>query len=219
MAKEFYELLGVDEDATEAVIKKAFRKKAKALHPDNKVTGDEDAYLEINRAYRILMDPDSRHIYDTTGNKDEESFKTAEELYMKVLVEAFDSALAGCGKELDKADLIEAMKIGMTESLKGVTESVANSTAIRDQLVRFRKRLGTRGHKKNVFLTTVDRHIEGRNKEIAHNSRAARILTLNLNELSYYRSPVDLMWAYGMDRDDFSEAPRRRPLLVTYATE
>lgn len=201
MARALYELLGVEDDATEKQIKKAFRKKARYYHPDNAETGDEEQFLEVNKAYRILMDPDSRTLYDATGSTDDDTFKTADELNLKVLIEAFDQALAGCEDKLDESNLIEAMKIGMRESANSLHQSVAKSTAIRDQLVRFRRRMVVRGHRKNVFLTSIDRQIQGRNKEIAHNGRAVRILELNLEELSYYNSPIDLMFAYGMPRD------------------
>ena len=51
MAKDLYEVLGVSRDATEADIKKAFRRKARELHPDvNKAPDAEGQFKELNEA-------------------------------------------------------------------------------------------------------------------------------------------------------------------------
>jgi curved DNA-binding protein len=57
MAKSLYDTLEVSESATEAEIKKAYRKLARQYHPDvNKDKGAEDKFKEINSAYEILRD-------------------------------------------------------------------------------------------------------------------------------------------------------------------
>ena len=65
--KDLYELLGIGRDATEDEIKKAFRQQARKYHPDNKETGNEEHFKEINQAYEILSDPQKRNIYDQYG--------------------------------------------------------------------------------------------------------------------------------------------------------
>ena len=57
MAKDLYEVLGVSRDATEDEIKKAFRRRARELHPDvNKAADAEDQFKELNEAYDVLSD-------------------------------------------------------------------------------------------------------------------------------------------------------------------
>lgn len=65
--KDLYETLGVNRDATEDEIKKAFRQQARRYHPDNKETGDENVFKEVNQAYEILSDPQKRALYDQYG--------------------------------------------------------------------------------------------------------------------------------------------------------
>ncbi|KAJ7694076.1 hypothetical protein B0H17DRAFT_1057696 [Mycena rosella] len=62
---KFYDLLEVPPTASEADLKKAYRKKALRLHPDK--GGDPDQFKEVTHAYEILSDPDKRAVYDARG--------------------------------------------------------------------------------------------------------------------------------------------------------
>ncbi len=67
--KDYYEILGVSRDATEADLKKAFRQLALKYHPDRN-QGDkesEDKFKEINEAYSCLSDAEKRAHYDRFG--------------------------------------------------------------------------------------------------------------------------------------------------------
>ena len=64
--KDYYNILGVQRNASEDEIKKAFRKLAHEHHPDKK-TGGEATFKEINEAYQILSDPKKRSNYDNFG--------------------------------------------------------------------------------------------------------------------------------------------------------
>jgi molecular chaperone DnaJ len=66
MDKDLYKILGVKEDATDAVIKKAYRDLAKKFHPD-RTGGDkskEARFKDISAAYDVLSDPKKRQQYD-----------------------------------------------------------------------------------------------------------------------------------------------------------
>ncbi|KIY62309.1 hypothetical protein CYLTODRAFT_438937 [Cylindrobasidium torrendii FP15055 ss-10] len=62
---KFYDLLDVPPTASEADLKKAYRKKALRLHPDK--GGDPDQFKEVTHAYEVLNDPDKRALYDARG--------------------------------------------------------------------------------------------------------------------------------------------------------
>lgn len=68
MAKDFYEILGVPKNASEAEIKRAYRKLALQWHPDrNKSPEANEKFKEINKAYEVLSDPKKKEVYDQYG--------------------------------------------------------------------------------------------------------------------------------------------------------
>ncbi len=68
MAKKYYEILGVSQDASSDEIKRAFRKKAREYHPDvNKAPDAEEKFKELGQAYEVLMDDEKRSMYDRYG--------------------------------------------------------------------------------------------------------------------------------------------------------
>ena len=66
MAKDYYKILGVNRNASEEEVKKAFRKLAHAHHPD-KSGGDEAKFKEASEAYTVLSDKKKRAQYDAFG--------------------------------------------------------------------------------------------------------------------------------------------------------
>ncbi len=64
--KDYYAILGVERGASEAEIKKAYRKLAGKFHPD-KPSGDETKFKELSEAYEVLSDKQKRAMYDQLG--------------------------------------------------------------------------------------------------------------------------------------------------------
>lgn len=75
MKKDYYELLGLDKNASENDIKKAFRKAAMKYHPDKMANESEqtkkeaeEKFKELNEAYQVLSDPEKKQLYDQYGH-------------------------------------------------------------------------------------------------------------------------------------------------------
>ncbi len=128
MAKEYYELLGVSEDASQDEIKKAYRKKAKKYHPDsNSETADEEKFKKINKAYDVLSDEDKRKKYDRFGKEGVEGHagrgqRRAASNFQDIFEEIF-----GGGSRRRKSrgkDLKITTTVSLEEAYKGVEKTV-----------------------------------------------------------------------------------------------
>lgn len=72
--KDYYKILGVDRGASDAEIKKAFRKLAHKYHPDiSKEENAEAKFQDVNEAYQTLSDPEKKAAYDQLGQRPEGS--------------------------------------------------------------------------------------------------------------------------------------------------
>ncbi len=83
--RDYYEVLGVDRNADQATIKKAYRNLAMKYHPDRN-PGDAEAVermKEINEAYAVLSDAHKRQLYDTYGHAGLEGY-TQEDIFRGV---------------------------------------------------------------------------------------------------------------------------------------
>jgi len=71
MARDYYDVLGVNKNASQDEIKKAFRKKARQYHPDVNRDNPEEAeknFKEVNEAYEVLSDDTKKAQYDQYGH-------------------------------------------------------------------------------------------------------------------------------------------------------
>ena len=108
MNNDPYSALGVPRDADGDTIKRAFRKKAKASHPDLH-GGSKEAFLPVQRAYDILSDADRRARYDQFGEDgeldiDKEAAKTLVAI-IKQVVEVSDV------KRTDMMEMTKKLKL------------------------------------------------------------------------------------------------------------
>jgi curved DNA-binding protein CbpA len=62
--QDHYEVLGIDPRADSETLQRAYAERAKKFHPENRATGDQDAFEAVNLAYEVLSDPAQRHAFD-----------------------------------------------------------------------------------------------------------------------------------------------------------
>lgn len=140
--RDYYEVLGVDKNASEADIKSAFRKLAKRYHPD--VSKEENAaekFKEAQEAYAVLSDPQKRKQYDQFGhnafnNNGAGGFSGFEGFDFGNVSDIFDDLFEGMGFSTGRsrsrnanspkkgADILHRMTIDFEEAIYGTKKDI-----------------------------------------------------------------------------------------------
>ena len=92
MSEDYYNVLGVSKEASDAEIKKAYRKLAMKYHPDHAKgnKGAEEKFKKISEAYAVLSDKDKRQEYDTLAPRVSAS-AFPRKIYFEGLISAISS--------------------------------------------------------------------------------------------------------------------------------
>lgn len=138
--EDYYTLLGVDKTASAEEIKKAFRHRARELHPDvNNAPDAEDRFKEVNEAYDVLSDPDKRQQYDRFGRVGGAAggsggfqytadfgdlFGGAGGVNMEDLFSAFFGGVRGRGTRLEGRDMAMQLLITLADAATGVEKEI-----------------------------------------------------------------------------------------------
>lgn len=142
MARDYYGLLGVSRGASDAEIKRAYRKLARELHPD--VNPDEAAqakFKEISVAYEVLSDPEKRRIVDLGGDPLEGRPRRAAASRVRrprrCVRGLFRGGFGGgttsrgpIGRVRPGSDSLLRMRLDLEECATGVTKQVTVDTAV-----------------------------------------------------------------------------------------
>jgi molecular chaperone DnaJ len=139
--KDYYSILGVERNADEDTIKKAYRKLAIQYHPDKQVgksesekKAAEEMFKDVNEAYEVLSDKEKRHKYDMFGTADENfanySASDIDEIFRRHFGNnsgwgEFESFFGGGGKRVVRgADRKVRVKLKVSEVYNNIRKTV-----------------------------------------------------------------------------------------------
>lgn len=149
MARDYYGLLGVGRNASDAEIKRAYRRLARELHPD--INPDEgERFKEISAAYEVLSDPEKRRIVDLGGDPLSSGGPGGGFAGFGGLGDVFEAFFGGgggargpIGRVRPGSDSLLRMRLTLQDCANGVTKVVTVDTAVLCDLCQGR---GTHGN-------------------------------------------------------------------------
>jgi molecular chaperone DnaJ len=130
--RDLYSVLGVERHASDADIKKAFRRLAQQWHPDvNKDPAAQERFKEVNEAYQVLSDPQRRQAYDLfgragIGGETEAGFGTGFSGFGDIFDAFFGGATAGArrGRPQSGSDLRYDLRVTFAEAVTGAEKEI-----------------------------------------------------------------------------------------------
>ncbi len=135
--RDYYEVLGVDRDADQRTIKRAFLKKARKVHPDvNKAPDAEARFKELNEAYSVLSDEQKRSNYDRYGTAEGpmgSGFVDINDIFGGMGMDDIFSSFFGGGRASQRGatrrrqgrDMAISLSITLEEAALGCTKTIS----------------------------------------------------------------------------------------------
>lgn len=172
-----YEVLGVNKDAILSQLKKAYRKKAKKLHPD--AGGNPQDFKALVVAYNILSDPDKRERYDKGESIDEihKKERSENEMICEVIISLF-MGIMNSSRDIKKTHIPKEIQRAIAHNMSEIGNQIQQK---REGITKFevvKKRFSTTSGE-NVFekvcssqIANLQSHIERLEKQLEVGEKA-----------------------------------------------
>jgi molecular chaperone DnaJ len=132
--RDYYKILGIEKNASDEEIKKAYRKLAHQYHPD-KANGNAEKFKEINEAYQVLSNKEKRAQYDRFGKVFDENFEFGFGFDpsnfgdLSGISDIFDAFFEGLGVKKRKSyhrgsDVEVGVEITLEEAFRGMEKAI-----------------------------------------------------------------------------------------------
>jgi curved DNA-binding protein CbpA len=184
--KSLYEILGVKVDATDAQIKRAFRKRAKRAHPD--MGGDPEKFREINHAYEVLSDPERRQRYNETGQGGNPAAADAHQknigILSGIILQAVQQNPLGCNP-------IEATRQIITNRIAQIRDTAGKDIEIANRLRHMAENVLRNREGENLISSVLENQANGGQEHAAKLTQEADALGEVLKMLDDYRWKPD----------------------------
>lgn len=186
-----YEILGVAIDASETEIQLQFRRQARKAHPDMK-GGSAEKMALLNRAHDLLMNPEARARYDTTGKTEAE--EELDVIARNMMLSVFNETV---NENDPETDMVEEMKRHWDNERDRFNQLMGEQRLKIVHLERVKAKIKRKTEGENFMIGALDNQIAGLTENIEKNTRTAdamgRVLEM-LDEYEYDAAPRKAKW-------------------------
>jgi curved DNA-binding protein CbpA len=194
---DLYRVLGVKWDATQDAIHRAYRHKAKILHPDS--GGSVEAFSELATAYDVLSDPKRRERYDCTGEvelvlPDNLDANATEIIALKL------GLLIHAEQDVTSMDIAAVIEQAIREDIIQRRTNISNQRRAIERVTRLRARVKRKANgEDNKLARVLDWHELSTKFHIEKNEEAVYTMERALEVLRDYSFADDLSLAFAND--------------------
>lgn len=193
---ELYDLLGLTADAKDADIRKAYKSKAKKLHPDTNGGIESEEFVKMKKAYDILINPETRKMYDETGIVDGEHESKLMNAAIGGLQHCFNLLVDKVGPDdMIYVDVINSMKNNIRENLgqhkKNQLEASKAIAKIEKAKKATEKRLKIKKGAPNIFIMALDKSAQPLRDMMIKSDQAILLCETMMGMLENYEYEFD----------------------------
>ena len=206
--EDLYTILGIERDATSDQIKKAYRKLSKIHHPDK--GGDSQLFVEIQVAYEILMDEDTRANYDATGSIGENTIplKTAA---MNIVMGLWDQILnykSSCNNT--DIDMEKEFLLKLRDMIKDAEKNIKSINKHLKILRKISECIVYKGNSNNLLKMFTDDKIKSGEDQIRKLERRIK----ELDEAKIISGDYDYIYLWDEDEEMEDGLKKASPKLI-----
>jgi curved DNA-binding protein CbpA len=187
LPENLYDILGASKDATMDQIKAAFKKKAKAYHPDQ--GGNQDDFIKLKKASKVLLNPHKRKLYDD-GIEDNDDIEQVEAFAMQRIVEFFVNSINNpMIQDVERVDYIKGATKSFNDQISQCGVRIRDVKIQVDRFEKVIKRLKT--NRQQDVLTQMLVH---------HASKLRSVIHANEKEKEVFKTAIQIINDYQFDK-------------------
>lgn len=182
--RNLYAILGITKSATLEEIRKAYRRRAKKLHPDH--GGSVEAFGELALAYETLSDGGSRAHYDATGKVEPRNPDNLNAAAMEIIYEKLGVVIYG-DHELGSFGLARVIEDAIKRDVAELEQHIATQRRAVQRAEQLRSRLKCKSAEQESLMgRLIDWHGQAASHLIKKNEHTMDVLSQSLNLLEEY---------------------------------
>lgn len=181
-----YRLLEIAADANDEQIKAAYRRRARALHPDQ--GGDADAFVTLQRACDLLLDPVRRKVFDATGYDPE--FADPTDLQGAMIIETLVNDIVLDERAAGSFDPLAGMRVKLAAEIRKARFHAQEMLRHKQRLQDHIERLGSRSEV-DVLGFMLKARIEAITRSVAETDRKIEATQRAQDLLESYSYAID----------------------------